>query len=199
MQRNSDKLKRGRGRIRDIKRHTFCTLDSFQNMYDCIYDTMVEAGLAQKLIAPVTYDKYGNETTDPDMILGRPTRYKILRPDMILFTYECGSNTNQAADGHAGGQLFVLTSGECSTGILGMVTDVHCTVRCFNAGKGEPVMCAVILKSEKESQEMPYNWKFGIDLTKIVVTGNTDATMFEFNSVEGRVMSGGPTCFSTAK
>jgi hypothetical protein len=81
---------------------------------------------------------------------------------MILFTYECGSNTNQAADGHAGGQLFGLPSGECSTGILGMVTDLHFTVLCFNAGTGEPVMCAVILRSEKESQELPYNWIFGI-------------------------------------
>jgi hypothetical protein len=86
MQRNCDKLKRGRGRMGDIKRHTFCTLDSFQNMYDCIYDIMVDAGVAQKLTTPVTYDKYGNEKTDPDKTLGRPTRYKILRPDMILFT-----------------------------------------------------------------------------------------------------------------
>jgi hypothetical protein len=59
IQKNSDKLKRGQRRIRNIKQHTFCTLDSFQNMYDCIHDTMVEAGVAQKLMAPVTYDKYG--------------------------------------------------------------------------------------------------------------------------------------------
>jgi hypothetical protein len=109
----------------------------------------------------------------------------MMRPEMTLFVDECGCNTNQATDGQAGGQLFVLPASECPTGILGMVTDLHFIVLCVNAGTGEPVICAVILKSEKESHELPYNWIFGIDLTKNMLTGGTNASTFELNSGEG--------------
>jgi hypothetical protein len=77
MQRNCDKLKRGREEF-EISNNIPFALRIFFKIYDCIYDTMVEAGVAQKLMTPVTYDMYGNETTDTDKILGRPTRYKIL-------------------------------------------------------------------------------------------------------------------------
>jgi hypothetical protein len=199
MNRNKDKLKRGRGRIRDIKRHTFCTAESFRDMYECIYESMVDAGVAIKLEEPVMYDRSGNETLDGNVAFGRPSQYKIIRPQMLLFVDECGCNTNQSSDGYAGGQLFVLPAGEQSTGILGMVTDLHFTVLCFNAGNGEPVMCAVILKSEKQTHELPYNWVFGIDLTKNILTGKTDAHMFEMNSNDGQAMSGGPTCIFNGK
>jgi hypothetical protein len=193
--RNSDKLKRGRGRVRDVKRHTWCNIDAFQNMYDNVYDTMVDAGVAELLPEPVTYDIYGVETTDPKLMYGCPTKYKMIHPEMILFADECGSNTNQATDGHVGGQLFVLPSDRCSTGILGMVTDIHFTVLCFTSGIGEPVMCAVILKSEKEACDIPDSWKFGIDLTMNINTGGTDYEFFENNSGEGQAMQGGPQCF----
>jgi hypothetical protein len=39
-----------------------------------ICETMVEAGVTKKLMAPVMYDKYSNKTLGPDKFLGSPTR-----------------------------------------------------------------------------------------------------------------------------
>jgi hypothetical protein len=140
-----------------------------------------------------------NETLDGNLAFGRPLQYKMIRPHMLLFVDECGCNTNQSSDGHAGGQLFVLPAGEQSNGILGMVTDLHFTVLCLNAGNGEHVMCAVNLKSEKQIHELPYNWVFGIDLTKNILMWKTDAHMFEMSSSDGQAMSVGPTCIFNGK
>jgi hypothetical protein len=75
-----------------------------------------------------------------------------------------------------------------------MTTDIHFTVICFTAGTCEPVMCAVILKSEKDASHIPDSWKFGIDLPKTVNNGESDFESFEKNSGEGQAMQGGPTC-----
>jgi hypothetical protein len=80
-----------------------------------------------------------------------------------------------------------------------MTTDIHFTVICFTAGTGEPVMCAVISKSEKDASHIPDNWKFGIDLTKTVNNGESDYEFFENNSGEGQAMQGGPACIFQGK
>jgi hypothetical protein len=123
-----------------------------------------------------------------------------MRPEMMLFVHEWGCYTKQGTDGQVGGYLFVLPASECNTDILGMFTDLHFTVLCFNAGTGAPVMCAVILKPEKESHELPpYNWIFGINLTKNILTGVTSVSTFELNSGEGQAVHGSPTCIFQGK
>jgi hypothetical protein len=72
---------------------------------------------------------------------------------MVLFVYVLHCNTSQSSDRHRGRQLFVYTPGEQSTGVQEIITVFFFTVLCFIAGNGEPVMCAVILESDKESHE----------------------------------------------
>lgn len=199
LERNKDKIRRGKGKVKDIKRHTWCTYAHFEEMYDCIYDRMVHAKVAVKLDDYVCYDKNGDEINEenPGTVFGRPTKYKITNPERILFVDECGSNTNQKSDGQVGGQKFVFPCGGDNTGTLGSNTDLHFTVLCFNNALGTPVLCAVILKSKKEVSEVPLSWQFGIDITKNVhgdINGN-NIDFFLQNSNKGCAMQGGPDCF----
>jgi hypothetical protein len=43
MERKKDKIKRGAGKINDVKQHTWCTYDAFSEMYNSVYSAMVEA------------------------------------------------------------------------------------------------------------------------------------------------------------
>jgi hypothetical protein len=75
-------------------------------------------------------------------------------------------------DGHVGGQLYVLPCNTTSEyGVVGATTDMHFSVLCFTSGTGHPVLCAVILKSNKEISEIPLTWKLGIDIRKEVKEG----------------------------
>ncbi len=64
----------------------------------------------------------------------------------------------------------------------GATKDLHFTVLPFISGTGEPVLCAIIFKSEQNISEIPVNWKMGID---IMVEDADDIKV---------VAKGGPTC-----
>jgi hypothetical protein len=170
MRRNKTLLERCKGRVRDINRHIWCTYDNFRLMYDNVYDAMVETKVAVKLDDSFVFDICLNELSidDPDWgrFAGLPTNFKLLRPENVIFDDETGKTTNQKSDGQVGGQRFIVSvDGDC-IGSLRSTTDMHFTVLCFIAGTGEPVMCAVIFKSEKEIHEIPLSWQYGIDITK---------------------------------
>ena len=122
---------------------------------------------------------------------GRPTKYKVTRPENILFVDETSCNTNQREDGYAGGELFVVPKESMCGGSTGATTDLHFTVMCFTAGTGHPVMCAVILKSETPISEIPISWKLGIDITKNLETGET---LYDVVKANKDVLPGGPQC-----
>jgi hypothetical protein len=52
-------------------------------------------------------------------------------------------------------------------GLAGAVNDNHFTVLCFQSGSGEPIMCAIIYKSEPKISEIPDFWKTGVDIRKL--------------------------------
>ena len=70
MKRNRKTLRHGLGRIRDIKRHTWCTERVCKDMYDHIYERMVDAKIASKGEEEVMYDKDGNVVTDIQNMYG---------------------------------------------------------------------------------------------------------------------------------
>jgi hypothetical protein len=49
IQHNSDKLTWKKALIQDIQRETWMMYETFQNMYECVYNQMVIAGVARKL------------------------------------------------------------------------------------------------------------------------------------------------------
>jgi hypothetical protein len=73
--------------IKDIKRRTWVTRENFENMYEKIYATIVEAGVAEELTEPIQYKD------------GLPTKYRLIHPEYVLFVDETGCNTNQLNDG----------------------------------------------------------------------------------------------------
>jgi hypothetical protein len=198
MKRNKDKVRKGRGKIRDVKRHTWCTYDAFTDMYNCVYSTMHEIGICKRLPQPVMLDMKGNTVHESEMMFGRPTNYILEHPELMIFVDETGSNTCQVSDGHVGGQLFILPQDGSVKGMLGSLTDMHFTVLPFIAGTGEAVMCAIILRSEKAIEDIPLSWKYGIDITKSITTRDTVADnaidIFINNSGVLTAMAGGPTC-----
>jgi hypothetical protein len=59
MKRNKDKDRTGRGKIIDAKRHTRCTYNAFLDildMYECVYETMVEIGVCKVVSQPDMLD-----------------------------------------------------------------------------------------------------------------------------------------------
>jgi hypothetical protein len=55
-------------------------------MYQCVYETMVEAGVAQELAEEIQYGS------------GVPSKLWLTNPDFVAFVDETGSNTNQIKD-----------------------------------------------------------------------------------------------------
>jgi hypothetical protein len=194
MLRNKEALRRGKCKVRDIKRHTWCTYENFRNMYDCVYLSMVESGVAEELSEAVMYDVNGEVTTNVDEMYGRPSKYRMVKPENLVFVDETGCNTNQKDDGYAGGEQFVLPRVPDESGLVGATTDIHFTVLCFTSGTGEPILCAVILKSNKDIKDIPVCWKLGIDIRKNVETGRTEAETIQLNHGEGKAYPSGPTC-----
>lgn len=195
MHRFRHQLKRSRCLHKDVKRHTWCTEDHFRNMYEAVYTKMVEAKVAEKLESEVMFNKEGKEVENEAEMYGRPTKYRLTNPDNIVFVDETGCNTNQKTDGHVGGRLYVLPRGCSEGGTVGASSDIHFTVMCFTSGSGKPIMCAIILKSNKDSTQLPINWRFGIDIRKDLIDGSSEVEIFEKNCKEGQAMEGGPTCF----
>jgi hypothetical protein len=60
--------------------------------------------------------------------------------------------TNMKADGLVGGQLQVISVDQAEGGQTGITTDIHFMVLSFTDGTGKVIMCAVILKSEKNQR-----------------------------------------------
>ena len=151
MKRNASKIASKKGRVKDVKRHTWCVFDTFEAMYKNVYDTMVESKVAEKVGIPLMYDISGNEVSCKESAYGLPTQYRITDPKNIIFVDETGKNTNMKEDKSVGGKRYVVPVDSIgnSCGYLGSTTDIHFTVLCFTCATGEPVMCAIILKSEK--------------------------------------------------
>lgn len=108
MKRNNQLVRKGRCLVKDMKRHTWCTYDHFSNMYDSVYDRMVMSGVAEIVEDDIYYDEHGNEVQDVAQMVGRPTKYRLLKPEYCLFVDETGCNTNQKEDGHVGGRRLIL-------------------------------------------------------------------------------------------
>jgi hypothetical protein len=124
--------------------------------------------------------------------IGLKSDIHIIHPEWIVVVDETGVNMNQKDDGNLGGQLFIVPSDDPDARLQGATTDIHFTVICFQADNGQPILCAVVMKSEKDSKDLTVSWKLGIDITtKLTETNPGDATMVIEN---WEAMIGGPQC-----
>jgi hypothetical protein len=124
-------------------------------MHESVYEAMVSAGVAEKEEEEINYGT------------GLPSRYRLTKPEYVLFVDETGCNTNQLNDGRVGGELFIVPQVANEAGRpIGSTTDLHFTVLGFISGTGEAVMCAIIFKSDLPVMEIPISWKLGLDIRK---------------------------------
>jgi hypothetical protein len=117
-------------------------------MYENVYENMVECGVAIKLEEEAMFDKYGNGTLDKKEMVGRPSKYKLTKPEHCMFVNETGCNTNMKLDGFIGGQLHITSVEQSEGGKTEVTNDIHFTALTFIVATGDVVMCSIILKSE---------------------------------------------------
>ena len=68
-------------------------VEHFKSMYDLVYESMVKAGIAEKYAKPTLFDIEGGRVahTEREWAYGLPSRYKLTKPDYILYVDQCGS------------------------------------------------------------------------------------------------------------
>ena len=117
---------------------------NFSQIYDEVYEAMVDAGVAKKLEEPMWFDMEGNTTKEENVFGKRKATHMLTRPDMVVFVDEVGCTTSQEGDGHVGGQKKIVPGGtvpkESAT-----TNDNHFTLLGCTAATGEPVMCTIII------------------------------------------------------
>jgi hypothetical protein len=200
MERNSAIIHRRQGRVKDMKRHSWCVYENFESMYESVYKTMVKSNVAEELESECFFDKKGNIVQTKEESFGLPSKYKLKHPNYCIFVDETGKNTNMKADGKVGGEKFVVpVNAVTNTGCIGSTTDIHFTVLCFTAATGEAVMCSVIFKSELKVCQLPISWTMGININKDILTGIDNVETFSINQGKGKAMEGGPICFFNGK
>ena len=162
-------------------------------MYEYVYNRMVCTGIAVKLPEKVFRNRCG-QIVDEEEAFGLATEYVLTHPHMAVYVDETGSNTNQKMDGHNSGELFAVGVDQQEIGALGSAVDNHFTVVVFTAATGEPIMVAVILKSEQHRSKIPASWRLGLDYLKIKGCNGCDLDDLELMRNNEEAMCGGPTC-----
>lgn len=126
-----------------------CTFTDFWMMYHKVYKEMVKGGIAVSLDDKVYMTKEGETVEENDVNrLGLATRYKVVRPDRLLFVDEVGSNTSQTKDGNVGGERFLCEALQ-RPHTRAATKDSHFTVLGFTAATGIPLMCAIIFAAKE--------------------------------------------------
>ena len=117
--------------------------------YREVYREMVKGGIAVRLDDKVFMSKEGREAVEENNAnrLGLATRYKVVRPDRLLFVDEVGSNTSQTKDGNLGGERFLYKALQRPQ-TRAATKDLHFSVLGFTAATGIPLMCAIIFAAK---------------------------------------------------
>jgi hypothetical protein len=201
MQRNKHLIKRKGLKVRDRQRLTYCTYPNFLLMYETVYEDMVVVGAATRVENKVLVNLKGEIVETEEESDGLPTNYVINNPELIVFVDETGCNTNQKTDPLRGNQKHIVGVDGDGCGLAGVVNDNHFTVLCFQSGNGEPIMCAIIFKSDRKVSDIPDSWKTGIDIRKLrdeaIVPGQEEEVAklyIEFELGEDGALGGGPVC-----
>jgi hypothetical protein len=87
-------LERKKGQKFSKDRTEWSIYHNFAQMYDDVYDAMVEACVAKKLDEPIWVKNEDIETDEKDGF-GRMATHALCHPDYVVFVDEVGCNTNQ--------------------------------------------------------------------------------------------------------
>jgi hypothetical protein len=143
LHRNEKKIRSKKGRKYKLDRSNWTKYRNFKNMYDDVKNEMVEAGLATKLLSPVSIDDQGKIVDEKDGV-GMRIQVNLHRPDMCVVLDEVGCNLNMTKDGHTGGTEFVVGK-DIEAKTKATKREKHFTCLGLTALSGQPIMCVVII------------------------------------------------------
>ncbi len=174
-----------------LNRSNWTTLPNLKQMYEVIYDEMVDANVAVTLQNPIFTDINGKLEDDETKRFGLKQNIQITKPEWKLFANESGFNTSQKKDGHVGGQKFVVERGTTPQ-LIALMTDHKFTLLPFTSASGEAVCCCIIFQGKGDD---PATWRTGVDYTVTpILTEDGKEKDFELNFGKGKYYPGGPTC-----
>jgi hypothetical protein len=107
------------------------------------------------------------------------------KPEQCVYVDETGCNTNMKNKGHVGGRRYVMGAKQVEGGRTGVVSDIHFTVLAFTSVTGHAIMCAIIMKSDKDVADLPISWKLGIYISAEVQTKETLLEVYNNNQQTG--------------
>ena len=158
------------------------------NMYNLVYERMVEAGVAVNLPKQQYYfiDSDGNETTDESEKCGETCTQKIIHPERCLYADEIGCDTCQEEDGHIGGTKYIAPKGMKAL-LRGCKTSNRWTLFAITAGTGEIVMYVIIFAAS----ELSFLARMGLDMREI--NSYDENVPLEDQVGPGKIFPGAPT------
>jgi hypothetical protein len=132
----------------DSKRDDWCRLENFADMYDVVFEKLVQSGVAEKLDHFGWRDIENNIVNTEAEACGRQTGYSLVHPDKLVFFEEVGENILQSGDGNDGGHKFMVAK-DMPAQVRNSFKDNHFTVLGFTSADGRPVMSAIIIAPSK--------------------------------------------------
>jgi hypothetical protein len=187
-QRHSHLLEKKRGHKFSKDRSEWSVHRNFVQMYNEVYDAMVKAGVAEKLVEPMWVDET-QQLTNKENAFGRKATHLLLRPDYVVFVDEVGCNTSQEGDGARGGERKIVSRGTVAKESA-TTNSNHFTVLGFTAATGEAIMCAIIASGKTMKPEVVT----GLDLFATKIGHETDDDFILNNTGPGKLYPNGPTC-----
>ena len=108
--RNEHLIVSKRGGKYELDRDKWTTYSNFYDMYNHIYDEMIDAKVASIYDDPMWQDSDGNPCSESESF-GCKVTHNLTHPEMCIVMDEVGGNTSQKGDGHIGGELLVCGKG----------------------------------------------------------------------------------------
>ena len=186
--RNEHLIVSKRGGKYELDRDKWTTYANFYDMYNHIYDEMVDANVASIYEDPMWQDCDGTRCNESNSF-GCKVTHNLTHPEMCIVMDEVGGNTSQKGDGHIGGELLV-----CGKGMIPQkkinTKDKHFTLLGLTSLAGDPVMCVIIFAGLREQAVI----ETGMDVFAQQEGEVSDDDFFVKNSGSGKRFPGGPTC-----
>ncbi len=192
MKRNAVALSRAKGNRIAACRSEWTTFENIVEMYNLVYDQMVDAGLAKKLSPEDQYwtDDHGSRVETEAEAFGSKIEVEITHPEWILFGDEVGTDINQKEDGQIAGTNYCIGKGTRAN-IKSSTNGGRFTVIGLTAASGDAVMCIVIFAAE----ELTYEQRMGHDIRAVF---DGDGSIRD-NTGHQKSFPGAPTCHFRGK
>lgn len=113
LKRHGHKIVTKKGERFALNRSQWTTYPNIEQMYDVIYEEMLDAKVAIRRLEKVFTDRHGTQIVeeDSDLAYGLLQDIEIIKPEYILFADEAGFNTSQKDDGNVGGRRMLVEKG----------------------------------------------------------------------------------------